>query len=171
MFGDGDRYELIDGELYEMLPPDPIHEWAIRRIVAILSEAITGRTDIVTRPGTPAGLGESDVPVPDITLIQVDDNDYRYRHPGADDIYWVVEVANSKPSRERNQKKERYAVSGIADYWIVDLQKSAIILHRVPRAAGDYGMVWVVNEEDVIALTLLPDVTVDVAALKATIFG
>ena len=172
-FGDDDRYELIDGELYEMPPPDPIHEWAIRRIVRMLKAAIQATPDIRAEieKGTPAGLGESDVPVPDIMLMRVDDNDYKGGHPGANDIYLVIEVANSKPSRERNQKKGRYAAFGLADYWVIDLKKREIIIHRQPNSqTGDYDTTTVIAEEEDITLAMLPDVTLDVAALKADLF-
>ena len=108
-FAEGDRYELIDGELWYMPPPDPIHEGTIRKLVALLRKELIDYPDVDVETGSPAGLGESDIPIPDVVVLRHDENYYTEQHPGSNDIYLIVEVANSHPERDTKTKREQYA--------------------------------------------------------------
>lgn len=170
-FGPDDRYELIDGELILMAPPDPVHDAAVRKVMRVLREAISERKDLEVETGFPAELGEHDVPIPDVKIVRVDEDEYESGHPGVDDIYLVVEIANSHPNRDRKKKKERYASFGVADFWIFDLKQSELIIHRDPNPKkGDYESITV-WKEDRIALARLPDINVDTETLLRKIFG
>ena len=177
-FDPDDRYELINGELILMAPPDPVHDAAVRKVMRVLRAAIQEREDLEGETGFPASLGEHDVPVPDIKIVRIDEGEYESGHPGANDIYLVVEVANSHPNRdspsetlhERKKKKQRYATFGITDYWVVDLKKSELVIHRDPNPKkGDYDSVQVWKDNQ-IALATLPDINVDTATLLRKIF-
>ena len=169
-FDPDDRYELIDGELILMAPPDPVHDAAVRKVMRVLRAAIQEREDLEVETGFPASLGEHDVPVPDIKIVRIDEGEYESGHPGANDIYLVVEVANRHPNRDRKKKKERYATFGIADYWVVDLKKSELVIHRAPNPKkGDYDSVQIWKDNQ-IALATLPDINVDTETLLRKIF-
>ena len=166
-FKPGDRYELIDGELLLMSPPKPPHQAAVRKVVRMLRQTIAAETDLEIETGGPSGLGDFDVPVPDIMLIR--DDLYEDRHPGADDTFLIVEVANSHPERDRQPKRQQYARFDIADYWIVDLKKKELVVHRDPQN-GDYQQVTV-WQDDTITLARLPQVSVNMEALRQWIFS
>lgn len=161
------RYELIDGELLLMSPPKPPHQTAVRKVVRMLRQAISEETDLEIETSGPSGLGESDVPIPDIMLIR--DDLYEDEHPGAEDTFLIVEVASSHPERDRKAKRKQYAQFGIADYWIVDLKKKELVVHRELQN-GDYQQVTV-WQDDTITLVRLPKVSVDMAALRQWIFA
>lgn len=169
LFGDGDRYELIDGNLWYMPAPAPIHEGTIRKLVRALKQALVDPDDIDIETVAPVGLGVNDVPIPDITLIRRDENDYIDRHPGPDDIYLVIKVANSHPKRERTMKREQYAKFGIEEFWIIDLQASELVVYRDPVGA-DYQSVTVWQDAS-IALVRLPDIRINTHRLRSSIFN
>lgn len=170
-FDPEDHYELIDGELILVAPPDPVHDAAVRKVMRVLSDAINKREDLEVETGFPASLGEHDVPVPDIKIVRIDEGEYESGHPVPNDIYLVVEVANSHPNRDRKKKKERYATFGIADYWVVDLKKSELVIHRNPNPKkGDYDSVKVWKDNR-IALVTLPNIEIDTETLLRKIFG
>lgn len=44
----------------------------------------------------------------------------------------VVEVAQTSQARDA-EKTAEYAAAGVADYWIADLERRAVTVHREPR--------------------------------------
>ncbi len=62
---------------------------------------------------------------------------YDQRHPGPDDIYWLIEVSNSTLSYDVGEKAQMYARNAIADYWVVDIPGRQLWVHRQP-GSGDY---------------------------------
>lgn len=143
---DEDPVELLAGWLIQKMPKGPHHSGAIRRLRRSL-ERILGEAWIV-EPQDAITLAESE-PEPDIYVAQGDESIYATRHPYADDLVLVVEVADATLSRDRNLKQRVYAQAGIDQYWIVNLIDHQIEVYRQPTAKAktptysqrqDYGM-------------------------------
>jgi Uma2 family endonuclease len=75
-------------------------------------------------------------PEPDFTIVQGDENIYLTRHPTAADIGLVVEVSDSTLPGDRDDKGRIYARSGIAYYWIVNLNDRQIEVYSSPSGPG-----------------------------------
>jgi Uma2 family endonuclease len=58
------------------------------------------------------------------------------RHPRPEDIYLVVEVADTTVDYDRQVKADRYAAAGIPEYWLVDLPGEAVDVFRRPESDG-----------------------------------
>ena len=52
-------------------------------------------------------------PEPDVVIVRGDTRQYLNRHPGAQDLALVVEVADTSLQRDRTSKKRLYARVGI----------------------------------------------------------
>ena len=129
------RIELIHGELRQMTPPGPTHEYVID-LLTRWSFRNTNPAKELVRIQQSVGLAHFDsVPQPDIAWV-VEAN-YRKRRPQAVDVLLVIEVSDSSRRYDRETKAALYASAGIADYWIVDIQRECIEVRRNPRD-GEY---------------------------------
>ncbi|HEU4558498.1 MAG TPA: Uma2 family endonuclease [Longimicrobium sp.] len=129
---DGNRYEVIGGELFVTASPRPIHQEITGRISDLLrpfvkqhnlGRALSGPIDVL--------FAEGDFLAPDFIYVRQDRvhlvSDRGVE--GAPDL--VVEiVSDSTQSRDRGLKRRRYAAFGVAEYWIVDWRRKHVEIHR-----------------------------------------
>jgi Uma2 family endonuclease len=88
---------------------------------------------------TPIVLDDWSEPEPDVAVCVLDPDDYVSRHPRADEIFLVIEVAESTLAYDRQRKVAAYAGSGIPEYWIVNLVDQRIEVFSDPdRVAQRY---------------------------------
>jgi len=154
---DDARRELVDGVLLDMNPPGPRHS----RIVAWLTEHFVlgaqGRFWIRTQDAilTPDAGWRS----PDLLVIPRDAGD---RLP--DTALLIVEVASSSRARDV-EKAGVYAPAGVTEYWIVDIDRDEVLVHRQP---GETAYATVEHYKPGDMITPLIDIApIDVAALLA----
>ena len=130
-----DRWvELLVGEIVEMSPETPLHYNTAKRGANYLAALLTGKADI--RFNGPITLADSE-PEPDIAIVRLPDSAYNDRHPAPQDIFWIVEVANTSLKKDLELKAAIYAAAAIQEYWILDLSARRIIVFRHPQA-GQY---------------------------------
>jgi len=123
---DGNRYELFDGELLVTPAPAGLHQFALTMLWKQLDPYVTAerlgwvmvspadlslggeqlsQPDLFVMPSIPAGRAWADFPDPIL----------------------VVEVLSPSTAHfDRFVKRRRFQRSGIAEYWIVDLDARAI---------------------------------------------
>ena len=122
------RIELIRGELREMSPAGPAHEDYIDFLNRWSTEATTAK-DCVVRVQNSIDLGESR-PEPDVAWLKP--GRYASRHPRADDVLLLIEVADSSLPGDLSEKAELYAEFGVSEYWVVDVQGQCIHVFAHP---------------------------------------
>jgi Uma2 family endonuclease len=54
------------------------------------------------------------------------------RHPQVDDIFWVIEYANTSLEKDRDVKSAIYAQAGISEYWLVNMKTRELTAYRDP---------------------------------------
>ncbi len=124
-FGDGDRVELIDGEMRDMA------------LNLLLTLKLAGKA-IVSVQG-PLVLDDGTELYPDLAVLQQRDDFYRQANPTGDDALLVIEVADSSLSLDQGPKLAKYAHAGIRRYWVVDLRHRTLHDYRDPdRFQGRY---------------------------------
>ena len=160
------RVELLDGDIVEMPPVEPPHEGVGDAAIEHLRERL-GR-QVLIRGGKAVTLPTSE-PLPDIAVVER--RGYSDHHPYPENIYLLIEIANSKPARDIEVKRLTYAKAGIPEYWVFDLEKDELRVFRDIQGAGDTAdyrldITW---EEDIIEIQAFPDVTLSVAAMKQLI--
>ena len=120
---DGNRYELIDGELLVSPSPRGLHQ---RAVIALLE--LVGPFVRRTRIGS-VGLAPSDLDLRSGQLSQPDLFVVSRKPDGREPIDWadygipffIAEVTSPSTARyDRITKRRRYQRSGGAEYWIVD---------------------------------------------------
>ncbi len=87
------------------------------------------------------------------------------RHPGADDVLLLVEVADSSIDYDRGVKLALYARFGVPEVWIVDIRGGAVEVCRDPAAEAYARRERLTG--GLVSPALVPDVAVDVASLFA----
>lgn len=126
-----DRHvELLGGEIVEMSPETPIHYTTAKRGTKYLEELLSGMADV--RFNGPITLTDSE-PEPDIAIVRLPESLYDRRHPGPEDIFWLVEIARSSLKKDLEVKLELYATAGIQEYWILDLASKRVVVLRNPE--------------------------------------
>lgn len=121
--------ELISGEIIEVSPEGPTHRFINVKLVKYLQNLLRGKAEIYE--SHPITLNDSE-PEPDIAIVKSPDARYRDRHPYPEDIYWLIEIADSTIVKDREIKQQIYARAGILEYWIIDVNKRELIVYLKP---------------------------------------
>jgi Uma2 family endonuclease len=152
---DGNRYEVIAGELYVTPAPGSIHQRVAMRLGTAFENFCEAHR-IGTVYGAPYDVifGEGDYLEPDLVFVRrerVDDVIKDHGAVGAPDL--VVEIlSNSTERRDRGIKRERYARYGVPEYWIIDTDAKHVEVYRLSR--GDLRRVAV--EDNVLRYRPMP---------------
>lgn len=81
---------------------------------------------------------------------------YSERHPSPEDVFALVETAESSLSYERGKKLKAYARCGISEYCIVNLPEGRVEVHRSPIESG-YGEVSIAVRGDTVGFAAFDD--------------
>ncbi len=129
------KVELLKGEIIEMPPEREPHAYCSDEAGEYLTKLLAERAKI--RHAKPITLPNNSEPEPDIAIVQRLGREYREHHPYPENIFWLIEYANSSLEKDLEIKNKIYAEAGIAEYWVVNLQKSHLVVFREPLD-GDY---------------------------------
>ena len=128
------RVELLTGDIVEMAPEGMPHAVYCGRSVKYLRNLLGDRAEI--RETHPITLPNNSEPEPDVAIVRSPDTQYLAHHPYPEDIFWLIEYADSTLTKDLNTKQQIYAQAGILEYWVVNLPASELVIFR---AAGDNG--------------------------------
>ena len=128
------RVELLEGNIIEMAPEGMPHAVYFGDAVDYLKQLLGNRAKV--REAHPITLPNDSEPEPDIAVVIPASHRYLDHHPYLEDIYWLVEYANTTLTKDLNIKQSLYAQVGIIEYWIVNLQASELIVFRGANSAG-----------------------------------
>ncbi|ACK65898.1 protein of unknown function DUF820 [Rippkaea orientalis PCC 8801] len=126
---EGQKVELLEGDIVEMSPEGIEHSFTNESIVIYLRNKLSGLAHV--REGHPITLDNSE-PEPDIAIVRLPLANYRTHHPYAEDIYWLIEVSQRTLKKDLEEKVMTYARNGISEYWVIDLKNKKLIIHTQP---------------------------------------
>ena len=89
---------------------------------------------------------------------------YRKRHPQPEDVFLLVEIADTTLERDQEEKLSVYARAGIAEVWIVILNDLTVEVYTRPGFTG-YASKTVLGAGDKATPQAFPDAILDVAGL------
>ena len=135
---DGQRAELIDGELYMMATPSRVHQkfvhffdWTIGNYI----HSKDGDCEVYPAPFAVFLNTDNDIYVePDISVICDKNKLTDEGCKGAPD--WIIEIVSpSSRAMDYNKKLFKYRTAGVREYWIVDLKKQLIMVYNFEQDA------------------------------------
>ncbi|MGD1913749.1 MAG: Uma2 family endonuclease [Rivularia sp. (in: cyanobacteria)] len=117
---EGDRIELICGELIQMAAKGTFHSVCSSILCRQLDRLLGDKA--VIRGQDPVTLLNNSEPEPDIVIAKGKDEDYLAHHPYSSDILLVIEISDTTLDYDQTTKLKLYSEAGITNYWIVNLQ-------------------------------------------------
>ena len=130
---EGKRAELIDGQIYDMAPPSPLHQELVHELCfAIESYIKKNNGPCKVYPAPFAVFIKDDVTnyvEPDISVI-CDKSKISHRGcEGAPDF--IIEIVSpSSRKMDYSLKNTLYSDSGVKEYWIVDPARERTTVYR-----------------------------------------
>ena len=160
-----DRVELIEGEIIDMPPIGGAHVNLVTWLTDQLGSALAGRASISVQ--NPLRLTDLTEPEPDLALLRRKRDRQRSKEvPLAGDALLVVEVADSSLGYDRDTKFPLYAVSGVPEAWLVDVNGLTLVRYRDPDAnAGRYRDVDEPDRAAPLSIAALSGISVDLSEL------
>jgi len=156
------RTELINGEILDMSPIGARHSDLVDHLNELLVTSEQG--DFKVRIQNPVTLGDASEPQPDVALVRR--KSYQDAHPGPDDLFLIIEVAETTAAYDRHVKSPLYATHGIPEYWLIDLTAGRLEIYREPTGSG-YRSTIRPEPTETISPIGLPGLTIAVANLIA----
>lgn len=143
---DGDPIELIDGLLLwknraaageDVMTHGARHALVLKRLLR-LERALDG-LDCHLLVQLPVALSTLSEPEPDVAIVRGSIETFADRHPGAEDVLLLIEVADSSLGYDRGTKLRVYAAAGVPVYLIVNIPERQIECYQEPMPAeGSY---------------------------------
>lgn len=130
---EGQRAELIDGQIYMMAPPNRQHQEIAGELFGIIREYIKKNKGECKPYIAPFAVflneNSENYVEPDISVI-CDKNKLNEKGCfGAPD--WIIEIVSSSSRRmDYMMKLFKYRTAGVREYWIVDKQKNRITVYN-----------------------------------------
>jgi Uma2 family endonuclease len=167
---DGNRYEVIRGNLYVTAAPYPLHEYVRSELFLILGSFVKARKlgKVLNAPvdvRLPQALGD---PVqPDIFFLRTGNQPRWKADPSFDGVPdLAIEVlSRSTAHRDRKVKLEAYREAGIREYWLVDPWRPDIVVYLLSEDRRRYVELCRGGEGDTVCSAVLPGLEVRVSDL------
>lgn len=153
--------ELIDGEIIEKMPQGPQHTQALRRTERVMRR-IFGEDYVFSQ--SPLILGVNDEPEPDVFVTSLPDTAFTQSHPTVIDSHLAIEISVSTLDFDKGKKASRYAIAGVEDYWVVDVENRQLLVYRQPSPSG-YEAPTVLTETDTVSPLANPTAVIPVKEL------
>ena len=132
---DGNRYELIEGELYVSCAPGIPHQRVLNNLQLEFGLYLRANPIGILVPGAGAIFSDYDAVIPDLAFVRHERWDEVVtgeKFTGALDIVIeIVSPGSENRRRDLSVKRKLYARCGVAEYWIVDSQNQAIMVFRL----------------------------------------
>jgi len=124
-----DRVELLNGEIITMSPINSSHAYYVDTMTDLLYDKLD-RSKYKIRVQNPISLEDDNEPQPDIVVAKKTSDNYLSKHPNANEVPLVIEVADSSLNLDRTIKAPLFAEAGIVEYWIINIPDKQIEVFR-----------------------------------------
>ncbi len=131
----GERTELINGEIRAMQAQGPAHNFAVAELDSLLDHQLP-RDRLGVFSQSTICLGTSS-PEPDVFVTIGPRRNFMRRLATGESICLIIEVSDTTLAFDRGEKLSLYAEAGIGEYWIVNLPGRRIEVYTEP-IAGDH---------------------------------
>lgn len=164
----GDRYEIIDGELFVTRAPHWKHQKATGRINTALDvwSQATQLGETVPAPGVI--FSDADNVIPDVAwasrerlALLLDDAGHLTAAPEL--VVEVLSSGSANQRRDRDLKLRLYSARGVQEYWLIDWETQQLEVYR--RDGASLHLVATLFSQDELTSPLLPGFCFQIANL------
>ncbi len=131
ILGPEDRVELIHGQIVRMSPIKSPHSGCLIRLDKLFNRLLEDAALVSIQ--NPLRIGRHSEPEPDLALLKPDPGFYAEQHPVPQDVYLLIEVADTSLAYDRKVKLPLYAEAGIPCLWIVNLPERSVEVYSEPE--------------------------------------
>src|SRR6266850_5819608 len=132
---DGNRYELIGGELFVSRAPGIPHQRVLHNLQMEFGSYLKANPIGILVPGAGAIFSDYDAVIPDLAFVRYERWDQVVtgeKFTGAVDL--VVEILSPGTQNRRRDisaKRQLYGKYGVREYWIVDSENLSVLIFRL----------------------------------------
>ena len=134
IFQEGDRVQLIAGEIVQMAAMGTKHQACVARLNRFFVEKLGDRA--VVWPQNSLEISDNSLPEPDLVLLKPRADFYETLQPRSQDALLVIEVSDSTLRFDREVKTQIYARGGVLEMWLIDINRKAVEVYRDPSENG-----------------------------------
>ena len=157
-YRDGNRYEIIEGELFVSCSPGLTHERVLMKLILLIGNFLETTPIGEAVPNVGVILSNVSGVIPDLLVFLNEQRDTiitndRLTGPPA----LVIEVLSPGPTnirRDRVIKRQLYAKHGVGEYWIVDPPNMTV--ERYVRQESSLALFETLESADTLSTTTLP---------------
>ena len=155
---DGNRYEVIEGELFVSRAPSLTHQLIVRNIIVLFQGYLEQNPIGIVVPGPGVIFSDYSGVIPDVVFIshqrwnEIASGD---RINGAPEL--VIEIVSPGAENERRDrivKRQLYGKYGVKEYWVIDPESRTIEIYRPDQQT--LLLVATLTEQDEITCPALP---------------
>ena len=155
---DGNRYELIGGELFVSRAPRIPHQLALQNLQLEIGTYLKGRAIGRLVPGAGTVFSDYDAVIPDLVFVPNE----RWSEIVSEGIFvgapdLAIEVLSPGAENRRRDlsvKRQLYAQYGVKEYWAVDPENRSVEIYRLSGRTLERAAMLM--DDDAITSPLLP---------------
>lgn len=155
---DGNRYELIEEEIFVSSTPNLFHQIVVGNIIALVRPFLDRSPIGMIVPGPGVIFSQISGVIPDLVFIS---NEQRSEIASGEKVTGapalVIEILSpgaENARRDRIAKRQLYAKYGVKEYWIIDSEKRAVEVYVLAGEMLELSAVF--TDQDEIASSVLP---------------
>jgi len=156
-----DRIELIEGVIYDMAPIGGKHISLTNLLTMTLARCVDP-LEWTIQVQSSIKLDNHSEPEPDLCILNKSADALMGRIANAEDVYLVIEVADSTLQHDTTVKAPLYAKNDIPHYWVFNLKENSLLIYTDPQN-GQYQQHEVIVASDQRKVEVLPDVLLPVS--------
>ena len=164
---DGNRYELIEGELFVSRAARLPHQLVLHNLQMVIGSYLKQNPIGRVVPGSGAVFSDYDAVIPDLVFVRNENWDRIVadeRFVKAPDL--VIEILSpGKVNRERDTlvKRQLYSRYGVEEYWIVDPENREVEIYS--QLEQSLAKVSTFRDHQTLRSSMLPGLELDVQAI------
>ena len=158
-FWPGNRIELLNGDIIIMHAIGYRHGQAVTNFNFEFGEQ--ARRRFMVSILNPVELEQYSAPQPDIVLVPMSRRNAR-RHPTPEEVFLIIEVADTSLQYDREEKRRAYAATDIREFWLLNLEDDVLEIYRQPDGPA-YREQIIVPSTGAASPLAFPDITIALA--------
>jgi len=166
---DGNRYEVIEGELFVTRAPNYEHQIVVANIIGIFKTYFIQQPIGIITPGPGVIFSRFSGVIPDLVFVTHQTRKRILsggRLKGAPELaIEIISPGAENRRRDRIAKRNLYGKYGVQEYWTVDYKTRTVEIYALKQNVLQ--PVAKLNEKDVLTSTVLPGFTCAVKAIFA----